>query len=135
MEFVLGLVIGLLVGWLLRSRWRPANPYKAKRPRRFDVATWLAIGGDAYALRSIDPDRMAAVLSRIATGRNLTFRNSTGRQRLMTRGEFEKLRLELVNRQFARRNRKGSITPTPLGRHYAQEFLTRARTAQMHKRK
>lgn len=134
-EFIAGMILGLLVGWELRARWKAANPYTSKRPRRFEATTWLQIGGEGYGLRSIDPARMLAVLARIAGGRPLTFRNSTGRNRLMTRTEFERLRVELLNRQFAKRTRRGALSPTPTGRRFAADFLARSRAAQLHNQK
>jgi hypothetical protein len=134
----LGLLAGMVAGWLLRANWKesakPANPY-GRKVRQFEwFTTWWTLpgSGHSYGLRSIDPGRLLAICARVNRGQSLTFKALCGKGKLLSRAELVRLREELVNREFATRNRDGSLSPTPTGRLFFKNWPVRQTHARLH---
>ena len=130
MEFIWGILIGLLIGFIV---WG----YKRKTPFQEYSKIWIDADGGKHVviLRSIDPDRFAALAARINSGHKFRFAALVGRGKLLSRSEWVKLRKELIDREIMQLNRDRTLSPTPLGWQVFKTYADAARAQTPQRRK
>lgn len=130
MEILAILTIGAILGWAARGRYHPPPKYhRQRRIMEIVMDTWYsAIPSHGFKLRSIDPERLAAIASRVNHGRIMSFRNMTGRHKLFSQTQWAKVREELIACALMAKGKDGSLSPTPEGRIFFAKVRAPKRT-------
>jgi hypothetical protein len=125
MEWIVGLAIGLVIGWVLRG-WRRGEPFDQAEPIRIEN------GSQTLYLYSLDRERMRALAERIKAGRPIRYRILVGKGKLLRRSEWDKFTSECVQRGLLNRAPNGIYSPSPTGLKFFEALAdpAHARTQQ-----
>lgn len=127
MDFFWGVLAGMVIS-LIIATWKGG-----KGPYSQEVRVWIQEGPNhVIILRSLDPDRLAALAERMNNGRPFRFAALVGPKKLLSRSEWVRLRKELIDRDLMEQARNRTLSPTPLGREFFKAYTTTR--AHMHKR-
>ncbi len=116
MDFIWGILLGLLIGFIVWG-WKRSEPHEQY------TRVWIQDGPrHAIILYSLDAARLRALAERFKAGRPFRYKSLVGRGKLLRRSEWDKLTRECVQREIMTRGKDRIYSLTPTGEAFFSQL-------------